>query len=58
MKRVLLKHYPYPHSSEAWLQTKFLWTWWITKVKIGSIDECVDWSLDQNCPIIDYTDID
>lgn len=56
MRRVLIKYYPYPHSSEAWLQTRWLWMWWTVKVKVSGIDDVIDWAVDQNCIIIDVTE--
>lgn len=56
MRRVLIKYYPYPHSSEAWLQTRWLWMWWTIKVKVSGIDDVIDWAVDQNCKIIDVTE--
>lgn len=56
MKRIIIKQRTYPEFSEAWLQTRFLWTWWTSQVKIGSFDEVIDWAIDKNCNIIDITD--
>lgn len=53
MKRIILKQRTYPEFSEAWLQNRFLWTWWTIQVKIGSFDDVIDWAIDKNCKIIE-----
>lgn len=39
-------------TGDAWYQVRWLWMWWTVKFKVGSVDEIMDWAMDQNAPIV------